>query len=546
MKKAIKTLVALVLALVLAASLSAAAWADGGENGNGNGGSTPNYKATVTVNGLENDETVNAYKLISFDADYNNLVIADGYRTYLKNKSGKINATDRELAEWIVGEGISITTAEMLEGYLASENNSLPAAKTYPADANGTATLNNLDPGYYLLTVTTTPQISKLYRPMSAYIYPQGDKLYIEVGDEHASPQTSATLTAKSVNGPTIDKKVKTVTSNAWYDTATAGVGDTAEFYVKIEIPRYPAGSKISMELTDTMENMTYNSTEGAKLYSNINNDGTFSDKDVINAAGALTVDTTANRPIFTLGYDAIMGTDQNAKTVYLVYKATVAQGAAAGGSAKNSAKLTYANIGTPAMTRTTDPSSVTVYNYAFKLEKKDNTGWSKLSGAEFTICTDEACTNAISFDKTGTDGVYEKNTTGTVTKIPADFTVKGLAPGKYYVKEMTTPKGYFAPAGNFTLTLTAAMDAATFKHNGELDGGNSSFTANETDKDGALIVNKVVDNINKNTYSVQLKNSVIPTLPSTGGAGTAVFTVAGVAVMVLAAVLFLRRKKEE
>ncbi len=546
MKKAIKTLVALVLALVLAASLSAAAWADGGENGNGNGGSTPNYKATVTVNGLENDETVNAYKLISFDADYNNLVIADGYRTYLKNKSGKINATDRELAEWIVGEGISITTAEMLEGYLASENNSLPAAKTYPADANGTATLNNLDPGYYLLTVTTTPQISKLYRPMSAYIYPQGDKLYIEVGDEHASPQTSATLTAKSVNGPTIDKKVKTVTSNAWYDTATAGVGDTAEFYVKIEIPRYPAGSKISMELTDTMENMTYNSTEGAKLYSNINNDGTFSDKDVINAAGALTVDTTANRPIFTLGYDAIMGTDQNAKTVYLVYKATVAQGAAAGGSAKNSAKLTYANIGTPAMTRTTDPSSVTVYNYAFKLEKKDNTGWSKLSGAEFTICTDEACTNAISFDKTGTDGVYEKNTNGTVTKIPADFTVKGLAPGKYYVKEMTTPKGYFAPAGNFTLTLTAAMDAATFKHNGELDGGNSSFTANETDKDGALIVNKVVDNINKNTYSVQLKNSVIPTLPSTGGAGTAVFTVAGVAVMVLAAVLFLRRKKEE
>lgn len=545
MKKAIKTLVALVLALVLAASLSAAAWADG-ETGSQNGDTTTqNFQATVIVNGLENGETVNAYKLISYDENYNKLVIADGYRTYLKSKPGNATATDRDLAAWLANDGFSIT-AETLEGYLASENNGLPAAKTYPADTNGTATLADLTPGYYLLTVTTTPQISKLYRPMSAYIYPQGDTLYIEVGDEYASPQTSATLTAKSVKGPTIDKKVKTVTSNAWDDTATAGVGDTAEFYVKIEIPRYPAGSKISMKLTDTMENMTYNSTEGAKLYSNINNDGTFSDKDVINAAGALTVDTTANRPIFTLGYDAIMGTDQNAKTVYLVYKATVAQGAAAGGSAKNSAKLTYANIGTPAMTRTTDPSSVTVYNYAFKLEKKDNTGWSKLSGAEFTICTDEACTNAISFDKTGTDGVYEKNTNGTVTKIPADFTVKGLAPGKYYVKEMTTPKGYFAPAGNFTLTLTAAMDAATFKHNGELDGGNSSFTANETDKDGALIVNKVVDNINKNTYSVQIKNSVIPTLPSTGGAGTAVFTVAGVAVMVLAAVLFLRRKKEE
>lgn len=543
MKKAIKTLVALVLALVLAASLSAAAWADG-ETGSQNGDTTTqNFQATVIVNGLENGETVNAYKLISYDENYNKLVIADGYRTYLKSKPGNATATDRDLAAWLANDGFSIT-AETLEGYLASENNGLPAAKTYPADTNGTATLADLTPGYYLLTVTTTPQISKLYRPMSAYIYPQGDTLYIEVGDEYASPQTSATLTAKSVKGPTIDKKVKTVTSNAWDDTATAGVGDTAEFYVKIEIPRYPAGSKISMELTDTMENMTYNSTEGAKLYSNINNDGTFSEE--IN--NAFTVNTD-NGLKFELDYGTIMknmGIGQTSKTVYLVYKATVAQGAADVGSATNSAKLTYANIGTPAMKRTTDTSSVTVYNYAFKLEKKDTTGWSKLPGAEFTIYSDEACTNAISFDKTGTDGVYEKNTNGTVTKIPADFTVKGLAPGVYHVKEMTTPKGYFAPAGNFTLTLTAAKDAVANKHNGELDGGNSSFTANETVKDGALIVNKVVDNDNKNTYSVQLKNSVIPTLPSTGGAGTAVFTVAGVAVMVLAAVLFLRRKKEE
>ena len=203
-------------------------------------------------------------------------------------------------------------------------------------------------------------------------------------------------------------------------------------------------------------------------------------------------------------------------------------------------------------MKTTTDPSSVTVYNYAFKLEKKDNFGWSKLSGAEFKIYPDnngmagkpEMKFSAVT-DTNNNIAYYVPSATGTVTKIPADFTVKGLAPGVYHVEETTTPKGYFAPAGMFTLTLTAAKDAVANKHNGELDG-TSSFAAEKTDKDGALIVKKGVDDSNKNTYSVQLKNALTPILPSTGGAGTAVFTVAGVAVMVLAAVLFLRRKKEE
>lgn len=541
MKKAIKTLVALVLALVLAASLSAAAWADG-ETGSQNGGTTTqNYQATVIVNGLENGETVNAYKLISYDENYNKLVIADGYRTYLKSKPGNATATDKDLAAWLANDGSSIT-AETLEGYLASENNGLPAAKTYPADANGTATLADLAPGYYLLTVTTTLQISNLYRPMSAFIYPQGDKLYIEVGDKFASPQTSASLDAKSERGPTIEKKVKTVTSNDWGDTATAGVGDTAEFYVKIDIPRYPAGSKISMELTDTLENMTYNSTEGAKLYSKFEH-GTFSGE--IEDAFTVNTNNTNNGLNFMLDYGKIMGNDQSAKTVYLYYKATVDKAAANGGSAKNSAELTYANIGTPAMKRTTNPSSVTVYNYAFKLEKKDILS-RPLSGAEFTICTDKACNNAISFAKTSTDGVYEKcdaTATNAVTKIPADFTVKGLAPGEYYVKEIKTAHGYFLPFDSFTLTLTAAKEGGSQKYSGMLD--NTSTFINIDDKDKNLIPENGVS-VTGNTLTVQLKNSVIPTLPTTGGAGTAVFTVAGVAVMVLAAVLFLRRKKEE
>ena len=534
MKKAIKTLVALVLALVLAASLSAAAWADG-DAGNQNGGTTTqNYQATVTVNGLADGETVNAYRLIWFDEpNYNTLTIFNSYKSYLETASDETDTN--EILKWLTGN----SAAGVLEGYLAG-NFALPTAEKEVEAANGQVTLPNLNPGYYLLTVTTTTAANRLYLPMGVFVQPAGDELRIHTGDEVGwTTNGSAEIFAKSVN-TSIEKKVKD--GSIWSTTATAGVGDTADFYVKIDIPHYPSGSKITMELTDTMEHMSY--VDGsARLYSKFDN-GTFSEE--IN--GALTYNkTTDNQPKFTLDYAAIMVNALADKTVYLYYKARVEQTAANGGVAENKAELTYANANIPTDTRTTDSQIVKVYNYAFNLTKYGENTFKPLSGAEFKICTDEDCTNAISFvkDKTKTD-VYEKcdaTVADAVTEIPAAFTVKGLAPGVYYVKETTTPKGYFAPAGNFTLTLTAAKEGGSQKYSGMLD--NTSTFINIDDKDKNLIPKNGVS-VTGNTLTVQLMNALTPILPSTGGAGTAVFTVAGVAVMVLAAVLFLRRKKEE
>ena len=180
-------------------------------------------------------------------------------------------------------------------------------------------------------------------------------------------------------------------------------------------------------------------------------------------------------------------------------------------------------------------------------LKKKNETGYTSLSGAEFTIYSDVKCTQAISFVKDNESGNYVRSTAdGAVTAIPADFTVSGLTPGVYYVKETTTPRGYFAPAGIFKLTLTAAKDAGSTEYSGALDADNSSFTAIDKKNDGGLVKDSGVVPGNPNRYSVSLRNALTPVLPSTGGAGTVMFTVGGVAVMVLAAVLFLRRKREE
>lgn len=527
MKKIFRTLAALTLVVVLAASLSAAAWADGEDAG----GTTPTTKfnATVTVKGLVDGEIVNAYRLIEYDTNYNTMTIINSYKDYVKNKLG-ITSDETEA---ILSALSAQPAAGMLEGYLAS-NPVLTAIRT--ETANNNQVTFTFTPGYYLLTVATNMNADRLYRPMGVFVQPYGDTLHIYAGDV-AFPTigNSAELIAKSVAGTVIDKKVKD--GSGWKTTATAGVGDTAEFYIKIIIPYYGSGSSITMTLTDTLEHMSY--VDGsAALYSTLDADGKFNDA----VAGAFKVDTT-NGLKFTLDYNRLMNDASADKTVYLYYEATVDQSAANNGVAKNGARLTYANAADPTNTKTTDSQIVSVYNYGFSLEKKNETGLTPLSGAEFTIYSDEACTNPISFVKTGNN--YVKSTASSaVTAIPADFTVSGLAPGDYYVKETTTPRGYFAPEGIFKLTLAAAKDAGSTEYSGALDADGSTFTVN--DDDNGLVVKRGVVTNNANRYSVSLKNALTPVLPSTGGTGTVMFTVGGVAVMVLAAVLFLKRKREE
>lgn len=527
MKKIFRTLAALTLVVVLAASLSAAAWADGEDAD----GTTPTTKfnATVTVKGLVDGEIVNAYRLIEYDTNYNTMTIINSYKDYVKNKLGITSDETKAILSALSAQ----PAAGMLEGYLETKP-SLPDAATVNA-RNNQATFT-FTPGYYLLTVATNMNADRLYRPMGVFVQPYGDTLHIYAGDvAFPTIDNSAELIAKSVAGTVIDKKVKD--GSGWKTTATAGVGDTAEFYIKIIIPYYGSGSSITMTLTDTLEHMSY--VDGsAALYSTLDADGKFNDA----VAGAFKVDTT-NGLKFTLDYNKLMNDASADKTVYLYYEATVDQSAANNGVAKNEARLTYANAADPTNTKTTDSQIVSVYNYGFSLEKKNETGLTPLSGAEFTIYSDEACTNAISFVKTGNN--YVKSTaSGAVTAIPADFTVSGLAPGDYYVKETTTPRGYFAPEGIFKLTLAAAKDAGSTEYSGALDADDSTFTANDNDK--VLLWSKEVVTNNANRYSVSLKNALTPVLPSTGGTGTVMFTVGGVAVMVLAAVLFLKRKREE
>lgn len=66
-------------------------------------------------------------------------------------------------------------------------------------------------------------------------------------------------------------------------------------------------------------------------------------------------------------------------------------------------------------------------------------------------------------------------------------------------------------------------------------------------DSDRLLLGGSVLDTANVNQLDVTLKNSTTPILPTTGGMGTALFTIGGVALMAAAAaIVILRRKRGE
>ena len=105
------------------------------------------------------------------------------------------------------------------------------------------------------------------------------------------------------------------------------------------------------------------------------------------------------------------------------------------------------------------------------------------------------------------------------------NFFVAGLDDGKYNVMETKAPAGYDLPANPFVITLTAN-------------------TKNDQEWDG-IPATALLDPTN-GQFNETFKNDAGSNLPSTGGMGTVLLYVAGIAVFVLAGatlVMALRRR---
>lgn len=576
-----KTMMKRILAFALAALLILGMTVTGAA-------ADPALNQKLKINQVAAGDTVKAYRLVEYDAAFNGYTFYASFATFLEAEKNAAGFNSLSVQEYFTEKIGTTGVAELLGKYAAACAKS-PAVYTLPdapavqvAAADGTVTFDALEPGYYLMLVTTLPTNSKIYKPVSVFVrvvneggknvvsvYAAGSKLPVP-----ANPGDPYEIDVKSAEAPSIIKEVADDSGVGadWKTSAGANIGETVNFSIKLEIPAYKGVSGMTLKLTDELHGLIYNAGSAKVYKSRPGAADSFTDE----VAGALaeTVrtydETTAKQTVeFTLDY-ATLNADPNLPIeVYIAYSAVLAKEVARDSTtvpgttdktynkATNRAVLTYTTSNEPETEKTTDAQTASVYTYSFFLDKRadetvDGTAATELKtlkGAKFTLYKDDAFTQSIEFVK---DGDYYRPATADddaatkVTALEADNTllVKGLDRGIYYIEETTTPAGYYAPNKGFKIELNGERDVADNALTGKLLD-TSSFT--ETDgADRLLIAGRETDTTALNQLNVTLKNSSTPILPTTGGMGTALFTVGGVALMAVAAWLFFRRKEKK
>lgn len=576
-----KTMMKRILAFALAALLILGMTVTGAA-------ADPALNQKLKINQVAAGDTVKAYRLVEYDAAFNGYTFYASFATFLEAEKNAAGFNSLSVQEYFT-EKIGTTGVAELLGKYAAACAKTPAAYTLPsvtaeqvAAADGTVTFDALEPGYYLMLVTTLPTNSKIYKPVSVFVrvvneggknvvsvYAAGSKLPVP-----ANPDDPYEIDVKSAEAPSIIKEVADDSGVGadWKTSAGANIGETVNFSIKLEIPAYKGVSGMTLKLTDELTGLIYNAGSAKVYKSRPGGADSFADE----VAGALTETVGAYDPVlskqtveFTLDY-ATLNTDPNLPIeVYISYSAVLAKEVARDSTtvpgttdktynkAANHAFLTYTTSNEPETEKTTDAQTASVYTYSFFLDKRadeteDGTAATELKtlkGAKFTLYKDDAFTQSIEFVKDG--GYYRPATADDdaatkVTALEADNTllVKGLDRGIYYIEETTTPAGYYAPNKGFKIELNGERDVVDNALTGKLLD-TSSFT--ETDAaDRLLIAGTEMDTTALNQLNVTLKNSSTPILPTTGGMGTALFTVGGVALMAVAAWLFFRRKEKK
>lgn len=552
MKKCLTLLLALALLFTMAVPAAAATL----------------YDKTITFTDVAQGDTVKAYKLVGYNADYTEYAYHADFKGFIDTHIPTASSTEDKL------KNLSSTEmAAFLAWYVnacqipgAIGGHALPAeSATATADASNQVALT-LEPGYYVVLGSTNTTNDRTYKLTSVFVQVKNGVAKV-IATDGKTEITDGKVQLKHTTGPNISMFVKdnSGTATPWKGAAAGQVGEVLDFYIHLELPDYNNDNvyMTKLSLADAMHGLEYVNGSAKLTTTALDGEAGAVEKTTGLTSTPGAYDADGNQTVtFDVDYHEIK-TRGASVSAYIHFQAKVMPVAAkTGETATAETKLTYTFSLEPTTSRTTSPVGVKVHTYAFSLAKTSDesdgaTGFKPLTNAGFTLYSDNAMNTPVSMIKetVGAETYYRPALTGEtgVTDLLADMgtdqntlLVRGLDAATYYLKETKVPSGYYAPKGGFAVQLTGERDVNVL--NGKLAAA-SSFTATNPETDRVLINSFGLNGTEQNRLDASLKNSSTPVLPTTGGVGTVMFTVVGLLCMGAALWFFLfarRRRKDE
>lgn len=517
----VKRILSVIMAMVMVLAMSVPTFA----------GTTPTAtdKAIATVKNVEAGATVKAYQITK--AKYSN-----GFTGYEAVNKGV------KLANVLTPTSNEVTTIAKDATLLAS----LPSETMTTTATEGLADFTaQLAPGYWVVIVSGT--VDEVYNPMLVGVY------YSESGSANTMTSNPVDATknwkletvdayAKSTK-PSIDKKIVDGEAEKHNDVA---VGDTVKYQITTAIPSYSKQyNEVTVKITDTL-------STGLTL-----------NKDSIKINGAAvnadmgTLKTTANGFEFVVNsnYALTHGGD----TITIDYTATVNEKAELNFDPNtNTATLEYTNNPNGTIKKTESET----YTYTFAIGAALSKSIENFNQKINQIVKVDSEGNVISTDiensgiesnkviKVGHGATFTLTNNAThkeyqaTTGADGALTFKGLDAGTYTLVETVAPDGFTLDPTPHTVVITP-----TYGENNKLtkleitiDDEKTSTYEVKYEATGDVTVTT------NTTTRMDIANTKISALPSTGGIGTTIFTIGGCAIMIVAAGLFFatRRKTQK
>lgn len=334
----------------------------------------------------------------------------------------------------------------------------------------------------------------------------------------------------------TIDKKI--VEDGKEVTETQANIGDKINYKVTYSVPVSEYGLT-KLVVTDTMgKGLTFDNIveikNGDQVVDNANNQNYEVSAPVVSGK-----DTTITITFTEAYLNSLEKSSTQSFTI--TYGATVNNDAVLGQTGnKNEVYVTYQNKGDTE--HNTDHKETKVFTYGIDLLKTGENN-ANLSNVEFTLTKGTDAVSAVPVKvKEVTDSnqktfyVTDNNAASNTVKTNAEgkIYIRGLEAGTYFLTETKTNAGYVLLKNPVKIVIEQT-DSKTGAASATVDGKNTTMKE---------------DSLNQGSATAEVPLTVVNhkgfDLPATGGAGTALFTIAGIVIVAVAAALLFMRKKSQ